>query len=292
MVLPTATHALLHHYSSLQRFTTHSTSGDQDQIPGRATKGPASHSHRPSKLLPTGSLQATFPSHRHHRFYKSRVSRSVRPPPHALPVRGHPQPGQAPCEDKTMPTSRQGDGHLAVCPAPPPFLGAGARCCQASPPVMEVPLPSWVCAWRGGVLMVPAGSPRGMMLGQTSWRRNKPPHGAGMLCARTTICPSAGCPLRSPGRGEGGSVPCRGTGTRVTRGLPSEDGGCAAGLAWGLGMALCATGEGGRTPPSCCTKGQRRDNGTHEQAPPLPAGSLGGPPGKGNVGGAGGKEGG
>lgn len=237
-------------------------------------------------LTPTAPASSCQPVHfRQHSqatvttgFTKAECPGPSVPPPHALPVRGHPQPGQAPCEDKTMPTSRQGDGHLAVCPAPPPFLGAGARCCQASPPVMEVPLPSWVCAWRGGVLMVPAGSPRGMKLGQISWRRNKPPHGAGMLCARTTICPSAGCPLRSPGRGEGGSVPCRGTGTRVTRGLPSEDGGCAAGLAWGLGMALCATGEGGRTPPSCCTKGQRRDNGTHEQAPPPPCWEPGGTP--------------
>lgn len=77
-----------------------STSGDQDQIPGRATKGPASHSHRPSKLLPTGSLQATFPSHRHHRFYKSRVSRSVPPPPMPCRCGGTPSPAKHPVKTK------------------------------------------------------------------------------------------------------------------------------------------------------------------------------------------------
>ena len=127
--------------------------------------------------------------------------------PHALPVRGHPQPGQAPHEDKMMPTSPQGHGHLSVCPPPPPLGGLGRD-------AVKLLLPSWRSCSPAGLGTHPGAGrfPAGRMLGQASRRRDKPPHGAGMLRAQATICPSPAARTAAQEEQRGAVSPAEGQG--------------------------------------------------------------------------------
>lgn len=237
------------------------------------------------------------------------TSGSVRNPPSALilqnqcpgtpclPVRGHPQPGQAPCEDKTMPTSRQGHGHLSMCPAPPPLGGLERDAVKALFPFVEVPLPGWVGYAPGGVLAVPAGPPReGCSAkragGETSYRMAQ-----GCCTPRPPSAPLR-LPTPQPKKGRGDQCPLqRDRDTGDNTGLPWEDGGCTVGLAGApqgvLHSPTCTRGKQGEPPPQLLHQRATQGRWHPQTATPSPprAWEWGGPPGKVNVEGLEGKGG-
>jgi len=154
--------------------------------PRRASSDPGQSKAEPRSSLPPPQRApaSPFPTHHHHFAEAER-------PGTPLPCLwgGTPSPAGHPTRTRRMPTRRQRHGHPA-CPAPPPLGGWSGRAWSQmlSSRSSRHGGPGW--GPTPGVLTVPGTFPVGRMLGQASWRRDKPPHGAGMLHALATICPS------------------------------------------------------------------------------------------------------
>lgn len=234
--------------TAVRSSSRHAPPLETETRPRRATKGPASRSHHPGELPPTSSL---WP-----------------PPPLVLQKQGVPVPHALACAG--TPPARPGtlrgwdDANLTPRPRAPRHVPSSTASGGAGVPIMEVSVGNA----PGGVLTVPAGPPWEGSSAKRAGGEASPPRGAGLLRAQATICPSLDA-RTEPRMGSGERCPLqRGRDRGDTAG---KVGGCTAGLAPappGFCTAPCAPGGSRVTPPSCCTEGQRGDDGTQEGPPP------------------------